>query len=267
MRQQRIAIFALALALIASLAACGGGGGGTSSTPPVNAPANPGAPSPTPTGATPAPAATTLSVGTGVTNGSNPITGTSPSGNSIDGIPCSASETTSYHVHFFVGVYNNTSETEVPAGLGMVNPSAPDPNSSPPNQILTWTCAYHIHTHDASGMIHIESDSPTCGSAPGASGPCSMSIYNFGNFLDVWGVSIGSNSFGPLSGPVQIYTQSTTPPYCTAPCTVPANTLSLYTGDPRAIPLYSHTVIWVLVGSNVPSPGSLPDIYFAEGNP
>ncbi|MGH7683118.1 MAG: hypothetical protein ACREMT_02135, partial [Vulcanimicrobiaceae bacterium] len=182
-------------------------------------------------------------------------------------IPCTAAMPTNYHVHFFVGIYSGGSEVEIPAGVGMINPGPQDPSSSPPNQIPTWTCAYRIHTHDASGMIHLENDTPTCGSAQGATGPCTMSIYNFGNFLDVWGVSLNANNVGPLSGPVQIYTQSTTPQYCTSVCTVPSSTLSLYTGDPRAIPLYSHTVVWILVGTNTPSPANLPNILFAEGDP
>lgn len=271
MRHQRFINFTISLALIASLAACGGGGGSTA--PVVSSPGNPGGSTPAPSSSpasptpSPAPSASTLSVGAGQTNGTNPIVAPSPSGSTIDGIPCTASMPTNYHVHFFVGVYDGSTEIEVPAGVGMVNPGPQDPSSSPPNQILTWTCAYSIHTHDASGMIHVETSSPTCGSAPGATGPCSMSLYNFGNFLDVWGLSISSNNFGPLNGPVQIYTQASTPPYCTSACTVPATTLSLYTGDPRAIPLYSHTVVWILVGSNVPSPANLPDILFQEGNP
>ncbi len=260
MRYLRFAVVALAAALVVSLAACGSGGSATA--PSVPLPGNPGAPTPSPVASAP-----TLSVGFGQTNGTDPISGTSPGGNTVDGIPCTADMPTNYHVHFFVGVYSNMTEIEVPGGVGMVNPGPPDASSMPPNQILTWTCAYRMHTHDNSGMIHIENDSPTCGSAPGATAPCSMSIYNFGDFLDIWGVSIGASNFGPLTGPVQIYTQSSTPAYCTSPCTVSSNTLSLYTGDPRAIPLYSHTVIWILVGSNTPPPASLPNVFFEEGDP
>src|SRR5579875_3124992 len=74
-------------------------------------------------------------------------------GATVDGIPCNPTMSEIYHVHFFLGVYDNGTEEVVPAGLGMVNPNPPDqyivndqPTSTPgpaatyygvPNQ--SWT--------------------------------------------------------------------------------------------------------------------------------
>jgi len=119
-----------------------------------------------------------------------------------------------------------------------------------------------MHTHTPDGVVHMEAPSPVCGDwqQPPA-GPCPTE-FTFGNFLDVWGISISPNNFGPFSGPVTIYTS---PLGAFNPCTVSAcytgsNTYSLYTGDPAAIPLNSHTVVWILVGSGNPTGSSLPNI-------
>lgn len=200
-------------------------------------------------------------------------------GGAVDGVSCQPSMSNNYHVHFFLGVYYNGSEVALPAGLGMSDPEPPKETvNGVPNQSWTASCYYDTHTHDNSGMVHVESQNngTECGPYSGLQNapPCNYSIYQVGTFLDIWGILVSTNiaspQFGPLQGPVQIYTQADPPPpYCldaTDPCgTVDSNTLSFYSGDPHQIPIYSHTVIWVVVGT--PPQSGLPNVHFEEGDP
>ncbi len=155
-------------------------------------------------------------------------------GATVDGIPCNPTMSEIYHVHFFLGVYDNGTEEVVPAGLGMVNPNPPDqyivndqPTSTPgpaatyygvPNQSWTADCYYDMHVHDNSGMVHIETSSAgqQCGywtyypatPAPNAKlTPCTQADpeMTLGHFLDIWGISLTAHNFGVFTGPVQIY--------------------------------------------------------------
>jgi len=43
------------------------------------------------------------------------------------------------------------------------------------------------------------------------------------------------------------------------------NYYTQYTGDINQIPLYSHQVIWILIGSGNPTGSSLPNVNFWSG--
>ena len=268
----------------------------TPTSSPIGLPTSSPTPTTTPT-SSPTASSQTVYVGMGATNGEgNMIRTSAPNdhgnsgagdlepgdpgattqgggqGSPVDGISCDPSMSGNYHVHFFVGLYVNGSEIAIPAGIGMVDPYPQQTWNGIPNQIPAATCFYHIHTHDASGEVHMEAPSPTCGAASSNNTPCDTSIFALGNFLDVWGISMSLTNFGPFQGPVQIYT--TPPGYnyytgCngTVPCTTPSTAYSLYTGDPRQIALYSHTTIWILVGTGNPTGAALPNIAWNEGDP
>ncbi|MHB8603089.1 MAG: hypothetical protein ACYC6W_11910 [Nitrosotalea sp.] len=59
----------------------------------------------------------------------------------IDGIECNTNEFTTFHVHAHLDFYVNGNHLTVPERIGIVD-----------NKCLYW-----LHTHDASGIIHIES--------------------------------------------------------------------------------------------------------------
>lgn len=234
-------------------------------------------------------------------------------GATVDGIPCNPTMSELYHVHFFVGIYDNGTEEAVPAGTGMVNPNPPDeyvvndqPTSTPkptqtyygvPNQSWTADCYYDMHVHDNSGMVHIETSSNgNCDywtyypatPAPNANlTPCTQPdpAMTLGHFLDIWGISIGPNNFGRLTGAVQIY--GTPPGYISynacgtdaqghviTPCTTSSTAYTRYfptssnATNPGAvvnsIQLLSHTTIWIVVGT---PPSGLPNVTWDEGNP
>jgi hypothetical protein len=187
--------------------------------------------------------------------------GLGPTGNMVDGIPCDVSmDHPTYHVHAFIGMYYNGQEVALPDAIGIVNPHGDSPFTSPPNQEIYGDCFYHLHTHDASGLVHIETRD---------SSDVSASLYTVGEVLDIWGIGVTTGNFGPLQGPITIYTSgqfSRGPCSSSAPnsCIVNATTYTLWTGDATgySIPLYSHEVIWYEIGTGNPDAAHLPGINF-----
>jgi hypothetical protein len=187
-----------------------------------------------------------------------------------DGVPCLAQMYTGqvapdgpgYHVHAFIGMYLNGKEVALPDGLGFADPLGDGTFNGVPN----WTqyatkCYYEMHSHDASGTIHIETFTAPPGNQFGT-------VYTLGDFLAVWGIPVGPSNWGPLNGTVTIYTSGAVARG--GPGTggyVFSNTYSLYcracdANTIGAIPLYSHEVIWVLVGSGNLEGSALPNVDF-----
>ena len=77
----------------------------------------------------------------------------------IDGIECDTSEFTTFHIHAHLDFFVNGNHLTVPERIGIVN-----------NKCLYW-----LHTHDSSGVIHIES-------------PKSQE-FTLGQFVDIWKAS------------------------------------------------------------------------------
>src|SRR5918911_4626688 len=74
----------------------------------------------------------------------------SQAGASIDGISCQ-SEMLNYHIHAHLTLYKDGKPVPLPANVGI-----------PYSQAIGGQhyCLYWLHTHDASGVIHIESPTP-----------------------------------------------------------------------------------------------------------
>jgi hypothetical protein len=70
-----------------------------------------------------------------------------------------------YHIHAHLTLYKNGRAVPVPAYVGI-------PYSSAINAAGQHTCLYWLHTHDASGVIHVESPTPR--------------LYTLGQFFDIW---------------------------------------------------------------------------------
>ncbi|HEV7128101.1 MAG TPA: hypothetical protein VGN32_11740 [Ktedonobacterales bacterium] len=135
------------------------------------------------------------------------------SGNPIDGISCLGTEQVAQHIHAELEVYVNGQRGTVPQGVGIV----PAKN-----------CLYFTHTHQPTGMIHVES-------------PDSKAVYTLGNFFHVWGQ--------PLSG-AQMFGYKVDASHKLTVVLYDANGhKSTYTGDPAAIPLANHETIVLLYNS------------------
>jgi hypothetical protein len=139
-------------------------------------------------------------------------------GQPVDGIPCATTEAVAIHVHSHLAILVNGAPLQVPPYIGIVL----QPTSE------TGSCLYWLHTHDASGVIHVEAGSP---SAPNG-GP-----YTLGMFFDIWGQPLSRTQVGPFKGKVTAFVNS-----------------QPYSGDLTAIPLRSHQRVVLEVGQPVVPP-------------
>lgn len=94
----------------------------------------------------------------------------------VDGVYCDSNEQLAYHIHAHITIYMNDQPVPLVANTGI----APVGVTSQANV----TCFYWLHTHDASGVIHIES--PT------------TKLYTLNQFFDIWEkFSSSSSAFPP----------------------------------------------------------------------
>jgi hypothetical protein len=130
----------------------------------------------------------------------------------IDHIPCQNTEQSGIHIHAHVTIYVNGKRILIPAHVGI----APD-----------GSCLYWLHTHDESGVIHIEA-------------PTGLS-FTFGNFLDIW-----EQRFQQLDYPSQFSDPAGWQVYVDG---------KPFHGDVHSIPLHGHLLMTLAYHS----PGVKPD--------
>jgi hypothetical protein len=155
-----------------------------------------------------------------------PLTGTATkaTGQNVDGIGCSSSEQTLFHIHAHLTLFVNGSPRQVPAGIGI--PAASGQNTPQGEFISNGKCFYWLHTHAADGIVHIES-------------PVHRT-YTLGNFFDEWGQPLGPDQVGPEKGHVTALYNG-----------------QVYQGNPRNIPLNKHAQIQLEVGTPLVAPESI----------
>ncbi len=142
----------------------------------------------------------------------------------VDGISCQMLEMLAFHIHAHLTIYVNGVQELVPAGIGIGPPLVWEDGF-----VVSGSCFSWLHTHDESGVIHIES-------------PIQRE-YTLGNFFDIWGIPLSANQVGPAQGAVTAYLNG---------CE--------YSGDITAIPLDAHNVVQLDVGTPViaPQPYTFP---------
>lgn len=208
--------------------------------------------------------ATTMSLPSSQTIGSGEIFGTDNSfspydgdtsrggqGQYVDNIPCKTTMPNTYHVHAFVGILINGAHRALPDGIGMKNPGSDITYNGIPNWTQSASCYYYIHSHDASGVLHIES--------PQSASP-STSLYKLGNAFDVWGMPLSTTQIGPYTGTVRTYVANI--PLGTTQ--VSRTAYALYSGNPRYVPLKSHTTVWLEIGPAYVAPSGFPVLNYYE---
>jgi hypothetical protein len=134
----------------------------------------------------------------------------------IDGIGCDVAEGATYHVHAHLAiVVGEKAVAGPPANTGIH---------------IEHLCLYWLHTHDTSGIIHIE--------APHRISP------TLGNFFDIWGQPLSRQRVADhvvgAGQALQVYVGPT-----------------LYSGNPRSIPLYEHTKVTLEIGPPFIDPPSV----------
>jgi hypothetical protein len=119
----------------------------------------------------------------------------------IDGVHCDGLEGTAYHIHTHLEIFGGGRQVIIPAGVG-----------------IPADCYYWLHTHDDSGIIHVE--------APSSVKP------TLGDFFDIWGQPLSRRRVANLSvtpgRAMRVYVN-----------------LKPYTGNPRGIILRDHMNITI----------------------
>lgn len=121
------------------------------------------------------------------------------------GVPPLASEGSALHIHQHLDIFVDGQPVAVPAEIGVDEPAFIAP----------------IHTHDDSGIIHVES--PV------------VQTFTLGQFFDIWGVRFTNSCIGgycsSATSTLKVYVDGTA-----------------YQGDPRQLPLKEHEEIAVVYG-------------------
>lgn len=134
-------------------------------------------------------------------------------------LPALGREGTALHTHQHLDVFVHGRRVVVPAGIGI---DAAAGFISP------------IHTHDASGVVHVE--------AP------AVRTFTLGELLGVWGVRLTRSCLGGY-------------------CATGAQRLTVFAdgrpvnGDPRVLPLAPHAEIVVAFGTRAEEPSPVPSRY------
>ncbi|MFN2449883.1 MAG: hypothetical protein ABR508_08905, partial [Candidatus Baltobacteraceae bacterium] len=201
----------------------------------------------------------------GAPNGSAPVDGSACT-NVSEGSQYPQSD---FSQHVFVGIYDNGSEMALPQAVGMVNPQPPTtpappdfpsghPNNNYPVEIST--CRYNVHSHDYSGLVHMEDLSV-------AQSNTTMPAYaTLQTLFDVWGAHLGANGItagsNTLSGRAIVY--GGTPSGKSSSGNDLINTYTLFTGAPAALHFSKHMAIWIVIGA-LPAAG-LPEVQIVQTN-
>jgi hypothetical protein len=135
-------------------------------------------------------------------------------GQEIDGVRCETTESLQFHIHILLVVYLEDQQQTIPAQIG-----------------IPGTCLYWLHTHDTSGVIHVES-------------PVQRD-YVLGNFFDIWGKPLDATHLlgrvADAQHSVRTYVDG-----------------KLYMDNPRAIVLKDHEEILLMYGPPFTDPANAP---------
>ncbi len=147
-------------------------------------------------------------------------------GQPVDGVEGAGSEMVGVHYHAHLSLFYQGEQMAVPYGIGIVQPFQVANGFVVRGQGFYW-----LHTHDATGIIHIES-------------PVNRP-FTLGNFFDIWGEPLKEGNVAGMEGTVRAYVGD-----------------QPYTGDPRMIRLQPHEQITIEVGE----PSVTPPLYvFPKG--
>jgi len=142
----------------------------------------------------------------------------------VDGIPCDEAPS-HFHIHAHISLFHNGTQIAIPLALGIMNPVI----GAGGVLATSGSCLYHLHTHDRTGLIHIENPI--------------VATFTLGEVFDIWGEPLTRSNIAGFTGPVLVYVATCAPGFpfiCDAPV--------LYSGDPRAIVLSQHGQITLEVG-------------------
>lgn len=207
----------LTLILAISLTACSSDSSDSSSeTPP---PESPPPSDPPPEADVPPLSATVVSLDDGHMVGaehwSEGDTSTGGQGQPVGELECLESIPSGFHEHAHLSVFLNGEALAVPNHVGIVALSP------------TEECQYQLHTHNATGMLHMHAETPTS--------------FTLGQFFAIWGEPLErDNVAGLMDMPVVVYITDDG-----------ADSASVYEGELGAIELISHREITFQIGTEI----------------
>ena len=136
----------------------------------------------------------------------------------INGIVCEQNEGSANHFHVHLQLLNDGNEVTVPSDIGVRE---------------NLGCLYWLHTHDSTGIIHIES-------------PDAKKQFTLGQFFAVWGKNVSTTQAADL----QVSSGNTLIVYVDG---------QKYSGNPADIVLKPHMLIAIETGKDVtPAPFQFP---------
>ena len=147
-------------------------------------------------------------------------------GQPVDGIEALGREMLKTHLHSHLALFYRGEQVAIPYGIGIVRPFEAENGFVGRGKAIYW-----LHTHDATGIIHVESPDDR--------------KYTLGNFFDIWGQPLAKDNVAGLKGRLRVYVDG-----------------KPRSGDPRAIVLGEHTQITLIVGEPAVTP---PTYVFPEG--
>ena len=147
-------------------------------------------------------------------------------GQPVDDIEGSSHEMLKTHFHTHLALFYRGEQIAVPYGIGIVKPFRAEGGFVGEGSGYYW-----LHTHDASGIIHVES--PT------------ERAYTLGDFFDLWGEPLSRDNVAGLRGRLRVYVDG-----------------KRFGEDPRTIVLKPHEQIALVVGEPEVAP---PTYAFPEG--
>ena len=145
---------------------------------------------------------------------------------SVDGIKCQQNETLISHEHAHLTLFVNGEPRRIPAGVGIWPPLNAQNYRNGQFGVTPENCLSWLNTRYPDGLIHIET--PV------------QRAFVLGEFFDLWGQPLSASQVGPAHGAVTAIVNG-----------------SVWTGDPRQIPLKRHAQIQLEVGKPLIAPESI----------
>lgn len=178
---------------------------------------NPPAPPPPPPPSVPPLSSTVINIDDnrqiGTDNWPNGNSATGGQGDPIGTMECLVTQPIAFHVHTHLAVFNDGVQLSIPERVGFVRFGT------------STACHYPLHTHDKSGLIHVHALAPT--------------DFTLGQFFQTWGQSLTSTDFAGITGkPIRVFVTENA-------------TVTEATGDWRNIPLTTHKLITVQIGTAI----------------
>jgi len=196
----------------------------TSIAPIPQAPARPASakimdttPSPTPT-----PIQLVIGGVVGTPNWPEGDTATGGQGQQVQGLNCMKALSPPFHHHAHLSLFVDGQQFAFPLGVGMFQPG-----KGKSGYIYHQTCLYFLHTHDQTGILHMESKTGQ--------------PFTLGTAFKLWGEPLSTTQVAQYTGAVSVYvngTLDTTDPIAGVPLN-PGDDITLVVGQaPSWIPAY-----------------------------